>query len=54
MVAPTGPFGDSARELRGLLAAGRFEEALERFQAGAPAPADPGLTRGAHGEPQGE
>lgn len=34
MVAPTGPFGDSARELRGLLAAGRFEEALDRFQGG--------------------
>lgn len=34
MVAPTGSFGDSARELRALLAAGRFEEALERFQSG--------------------
>jgi tetratricopeptide (TPR) repeat protein len=34
MVAPTSSYGDSDRELRSLIAAGRFEEALQRFQSG--------------------
>ena len=42
MVAPTSPFGDSARELRSLVTAGRFEDALGYFQsAGAMLGSDP-------------